>query len=83
MEGSNGFCDTKQTQNLMYDIVAWQKICELRGLADFLSQLFWRLVELDKILSRWNMPVALVYNTRWQNFLQSKQKIYLVRPAPW
>ena len=69
---------SKQTQTC--DTMAWQNIGELWGLADFLSRLLWSLV--DKILSKWNTPVALVYNTRWQNFLRSKQKICLVRHAP-
>ena len=81
LEGTYGFCDTKQTRKC--DKIAWQKIGEPKGLADFLSRLLWSLVRSDKILSRRNTPVALVYYTRWQFFfLQSKQKFCLVRPPP-
>ena len=78
--GSNGFCDTTQTKKC--DKIAWQKIGEPKGLADFLSRLLWSLVRSEKILSRRNKPVALVYSTCWQFFLQSKHKFCLVRPAP-
>ena len=78
--GSNGFCDTTQTKKC--DKIAWQKIGEPLGLADFLSRLLWSLVRSDKILSRRNKPVALVYSTCWQFFLQSKHKFCLVRLAP-
>ena len=47
----------------------------------FCRGFFWSLVRSDKILPRQNTSVALVYNTRWQFFLQSKQKFCLVRPA--
>ena len=76
LEGAN---DTKQTRKC--DKIAWQKSETPKGLDDFLSRLLWSLVRSDKILSRRNTPVALVYNTRWQIFLKSKQKFCLVRPA--
>ena len=78
--GLEGVCDSKQTKKC--DKMAWQKIGEPLELADFLSLLLWSFVRLDKILSRRKTPVALVYSTRWQFFLQSKQKFCLVRPAP-
>ena len=81
MGGANGFCDTEQTKKC--DKIAWQKIGEPKGLADFLSRLLWCLIKSDKILLRRNTPIALIYNTRWQFFLQSKQKFCLVRPAPY
>ena len=33
LEGANGFCDTKQRRKC--DKIAWQKIGERKGLADF------------------------------------------------
>ena len=66
LEGADGFCDTKETRKC--NKIAWQKIGEPKGLADFLSWLLSSLVRSDKILSRRSTPVALVYNTRWQFF---------------
>ena len=83
LEGANGFCDsTNYALNKQKSAIKSpdKKIGE--GLADFLSRLLWSLVRSDKILSRRKTPVALVYSTRWQFFLQSKQKFCLVRPAP-